>query len=84
VRISAEPVPGALRFTIADNGPGVPSTHRAAVFGLFKRLHPDATHRGAGIGLSVCERIVERHGGRIWFEDHDAPGARICFTVANS
>ena len=84
VRIGVEPVARAMRFTIADKGPGVPSTHRQAVFGLFKRLHPDATHRGAGIGLAVCERIIERHGGRIWFEDHDAPGARICFTIATA
>jgi signal transduction histidine kinase len=72
VVISAEPLPGAVRVTVADNGPGVAETELPRLFTAFARAAPvpvgAANGRGAGLGLALCRRIVERHGGMIWAE----------------
>jgi signal transduction histidine kinase len=70
VAVSAEPVAGAVRITVADNGPGVPETDLPRLFTAFTRALPvgAANGRGAGLGLALCRRIVERHGGIIWAE----------------
>jgi two-component system, sensor histidine kinase and response regulator len=76
VSVSAEPLGGAVRVTVADNGPGVPETDLPRLFTAFARPTPPATSaasgpnggRGAGLGLALCRRIVERHGGMIWAE----------------
>lgn len=67
---------------VSDNGIGIPAADRGRVFELFTRLQSGAGRKGTGIGLAVCRRIVELHGGRIWAEDNGAgPGARLCFTL---
>lgn len=81
VRVSSEVGDDGAVVTVGDNGPGVPEGEREAVFGLFKRLHGESTHRGAGIGLAVCRRIIEGHGGRIWIEATPEGGTAVRFTL---
>ncbi len=71
VTVSAEPVNGGVRVTVADNGPGVSEADLPRLFTAFARPVPaavTANGRGAGLGLALCRRIVERHGGMIWAE----------------
>ena len=64
-----------------DNGIGIQPEYAQQIFGVFKRLH-NQTYPGTGIGLAICQRIVERYGGRIWLEPTPAePGALFCFTL---
>jgi PAS domain S-box-containing protein len=67
-------------FCVEDNGIGIKQEYAQQVFGIFKRLHG---HRypGTGIGLAICQRIVERYGGRIWVESRSEGGSRFCFTM---
>ena len=65
--------------TVRDNGPGVPADQATRIFGMFSRADLDA--EGAGIGLAVCRRIVEAHGGRIWVEAAAGGGSAFRFTV---
>ena len=83
VAIAASRQPGDDGWTIEvrDNGIGLDPGHAEAVFGLFKRLHSDARYPGTGIGLALCRRIVERHGGKIWLESSPGKGATFYFTL---
>lgn len=67
-------------FSVADNGVGIDPAYARQIFGIFKRLHGRDVP-GNGIGLAICDRIVERHGGRIWVESQEGAGARFCFTL---
>ncbi len=62
---------GGVEISITDNGIGVPREYREKVFAMFTRLHSDDDIAGSGIGLAVCRKIVERHGGRIWIQSVD-------------
>jgi len=79
--ISSRPVRGRCEFTVTDNGIGVEPRHRERVFGMFQRLHSSDEYPGSGIGLAVCQRIIERHGGAIWFVDRSEPGASVVFNL---
>jgi signal transduction histidine kinase len=69
------------RFTVADNGLGIDPKHAVRVFGMFERLHSEDQYGGTGIGLAICKRIVERHGGRIWCEPAQTGGTAFHFTL---
>jgi PAS domain S-box-containing protein len=81
VRISAAERDGWSIFSVVDNGIGIDQEFADQIFGLFKRLHTRDEFPGSGIGLAICQRIVEQYGGRIWLE-RSAPGqgSTFCFT----
>jgi PAS domain S-box-containing protein len=81
IRISAEREGVAWRFSVTDNGIGIDPPHSKRVFEVFKRLHGRTEYSGSGIGLSICKRIVERHGGEIWVEPVSGGGSRFQFTI---
>jgi PAS domain S-box-containing protein len=80
VDVSAEQVNGNWRFSVEDNGGGVDPRHAERVFEMFKRLH-GRDEAGTGIGLAICRRIVEKHGGEIWVESRDDGGSAFRFTL---
>lgn len=69
------------RFSVSDNGIGVDPEQSERLFEMFQRLHTREEYPGMGVGLAVCRRIVERHGGRIWVEPGEGEGAVFRFTL---
>jgi len=81
ISVTARREAGHWLFAVDDNGIGVPPEFATRIFGAFQRLHTRDEYEGSGIGLAVCKKIVERHGGRIWVEPGTDGGARFCFTL---
>jgi light-regulated signal transduction histidine kinase (bacteriophytochrome) len=81
IHINAEPDGEAWRFAIQDNGIGIAAEYKEKIFGLFKRLHSAADYSGSGMGLAICQRVVERAGGRIWVESQLGKGSTFFFTL---
>jgi light-regulated signal transduction histidine kinase (bacteriophytochrome) len=79
------PVPASPTFYVRDHGIGIEPRHHAAVFRLFKRLHPrDAYGGGSGAGLTIVQKVAERHGGRVWLESAPGAGTTVFFTLAGA
>ncbi|HEU4346861.1 MAG TPA: ATP-binding protein [Actinoplanes sp.] len=80
ISVRAEPAGRVWRISVVDNGPGIPAEHRRRVFEMFARVDRSAGS-GHGVGLSTCQRIVERHGGRIWADETPGGGTTVVFTL---
>jgi PAS domain S-box-containing protein len=81
VDVSARRQNGAWLFAVKDNGPGIDPQYRERIFEVFRRLHGRSV-AGTGVGLAICKRIAELHGGRIWVESEEGEGSTFKFTVA--
>ena len=80
IRISAEQRATDYVISVTDNGIGIDPQYAIQIFGIFKRLHAQE-YSGAGMGLAICQKIVERLGGKIWVESELGKGSTFRFTV---
>jgi light-regulated signal transduction histidine kinase (bacteriophytochrome) len=81
VHATARRQDGTWLFSITDNGIGIEPQFQERIFGLFKRLHTGDEYSGTGIGLALCQRIMERNHGRIWVESEPGRGSTFYFTL---
>ena len=84
IRVGAKAQAKEWVFSVADNGIGIAAEHTESVFVIFRRLHARAEYPGNGIGLSICKKIIEQHGGRIWVESEVGRGSIFQFTLPNT
>lgn len=81
MEVADDDEPGFLRFTVTDNGIGIAPEFAEKVFVIFQRLHSRDAYDGTGIGLSLCRKIVEHGGGRIWVDTSHTDGTRLVLTI---
>jgi chemotaxis family two-component system sensor kinase Cph1 len=81
VRVSASRQGDSWVFSVQDNGIGIAEQYHPRIFQLFQRLHSQKQYSGTGIGLAICQRIVDRHGGRLWVESEPNRGSTFYFSI---
>ena len=81
IRVQAEAFGQGWQVDVADNGMGIEAAYHEKVFEIFQRLHSQAAIPGSGIGLAICRKVVQRHGGRIWVDSTSGGGSTFHFTL---
>ncbi|MGI0481842.1 sensor histidine kinase [Geminocystis sp. CENA526] len=81
INITVEDKINQWLFAVEDNGIGIAPEFKERIFIIFQRLHRQEHYEGTGIGLALCQKIINRHGGKIWVESDIGKGAKFLFTI---